>query len=104
MQNQEILIGKMSINSGVGQMVIPAGGSHVRQFEMRLPHLFNVNPVVTASISSPDSNGSMFSLWSVQINNLGNETQIIFSAANVQIGTPSNFTYFVSYVIIGQNK
>ena len=101
MQNEDIIIKDMRICTGYVEMVIPAGGSHVRQVEVRLP-IFIGTPVVTANVTSPDSNGSMFSLWNVKINHLAGQTQIMFSAANVQIGVPSNFTYFVSYVVTGK--
>ena len=100
-RHHDIIIGDMCICAGTVQMIIPEGGSHVRQADVRL-RKFIGTPTVTASISSPDSNGTMFSLWSNQINDLGSETQIVFSAANVEIGKRSHFTYFVSYVVIGR--
>lgn len=100
-QNHDIIINDMCICAGTVKMVIPEGGAHVRQADVRL-RKFISTPTVTASISSMDSNGTMFSLWSNQINDLGSETQIMFTAANVEIGKPSSFTYFVSYVVIGK--
>jgi len=101
MQNPDILIKDMCICTGTVEMVIPAGGNHARQAEIRL-RKFIGKPSVTASIASPDSNGTMFSLWSNQINDLSGQTQIVFSAANVQIGLPSDFKYYLSYVVTGK--
>ncbi len=74
---------------------------HLRQVEFRFP-AFDGRPVVTATIYSPDSNGTIFAIWSVVVNDLGDQTQVAISAQNVQIGDPSDFTYYCDVIVIGK--
>ena len=82
-------------------MVIPLGGAHVRQVEFRLPR-FRKKPVVTATVYSNQSPGPAFAIWDITINDLGAETQIVISAANVQTGVPVEYTYFCSILVVGE--
>ena len=103
MQNQDIIINDMCICTGNEEMQIPLTDKHVRQTTIIL-RKFIGTPVVTANVTSPNSNGTMFSLWNVTIVDLPSQTLFKFSAANVQIGIPSDFEYFVSYTITGKIK
>jgi hypothetical protein len=103
MQNPDIIIQEMCICTGTVTMIVPPGGKHVRQVDVRI-RSFIGTPTVVASIESPDSNGTVFCLWSTVINNLGTETQIVFSATNAQVGQPSDFTYNLSYIATGKIK
>ena len=98
---QVISIGSNLVVYGRAQMIIPQGGKHVRQVAVYIPALFNGTPSVTATVYSPQSPGTMFSLYNIQINDLGAQTQVAFSAANVQIGVPSDYTFVCDYVVSG---
>jgi hypothetical protein len=100
-QPQVMAIGSNLVVYGRAQMAIPSGGKHVRQAAVYLPALFNGTPSVTATVYSPQSPGTMFSLDNIQINDLGTQTQVAFSAANVQVGTPSDYTFVCDYVVSG---
>jgi hypothetical protein len=86
---------------GRALMIIPQGGKHVRQAAVYIPATFNGTPSVTATVYSPESPGTMFSLYNVKVNDLGYQTQLAFSAANVQIGVPSDNTFICNYVVTG---
>jgi hypothetical protein len=98
---QVVSIGSNLVVYGRAQMIIPQGGKHVRQVAVYIPALFNGTPSVTATVYSPQSPGTMFALYNIQINDLGTQTQVAFSAANVQIGTPSDLTFVCDYVVSG---
>src|SRR6516165_2843571 len=98
---QVISIGSNLVVYGRAQMIIPQGGKHVRQVAVYIPALFNGTPSVTATVYSPQSPGTMFSLYNIQVNDLGGQTQVAFSAANVQIGTPSDYSFVCDYVVNG---
>jgi len=98
---QVISIGSNLVVYGRAQMIIPQGGKHVRQVAVYIPALFNGTPSVTATVYSPQSPGTMFSLYNIQVNELGGQTQVAFSAANVQVGTPSDYTFVCDYVVSG---
>ena len=100
--HREVLqVAQTLICSGTAKMIMPQGGAHVRQVELRLPR-FKSDPAISTTIFSMDSPGNAFAVWSVVMNYLGNQTQIVISACNVQTGQPVPFEYFCSYVIIGQ--
>ena len=98
---QVISIGSNLVIYGRAQMIIPQGGKHVRQVAVYIPAQFNGTPSVTATVYSPQSPGTMFSLYNIQFNELGGQTQVVFSAANVQIGTASDYTFVCDYVVSG---
>jgi hypothetical protein len=98
---QVISIGSNLVIYGRAQMIIPQGGKHVRQVAVYIPAQFNGTPSVTATVYSPQSPGTMFSLYNIQVNELGGQTQVAFSAANVQVGTPSDYTFVCDYVVSG---
>jgi hypothetical protein len=96
-----VSIGNNLLVYGRALMIIPQGGKHVRQVAVYIPATFNGTPSVTATVYSPESPGTMFSLYNVKINDLGYQTQVAFSAANVQIGLPSDYTFICNYVVTG---
>ena len=98
---QVVSIGNNLLVYGRAIMIIPQGGKHVRQVAVYIPATFNGTPSVTATVYSPESPGTMFSLYNVKVNDLGYQTQVAFSAANVQIGVPSDYTFICNYVVTG---
>ena len=98
---QVVSIGNNLLVYGRALMIIPQGGKHVRQVAVYIPATFNGTPSVTATVYSPESPGTMFSLYNVKVNDLGYQTQVAFSAANVQIGLPSDYTFICNYVVTG---
>jgi hypothetical protein len=98
---QVVSIGNNLLVYGRALMIIPQGGKHVRQVAVYIPATFNGAPSVTATVYSPESPGTMFSLYNVKVNDLGYQTQIAFSAANAQIGVPSDYTFICNYVVTG---
>jgi hypothetical protein len=93
-------LGRTHLFYGNVAMVVPAGGGQVRQAEIRLP-LFSGPPAVTATVFSPQSPGEAFVIYNIEVNQLGQQTQIVFSATNVETGVPSNLNYWCSYVVVG---
>ncbi len=81
--------------------VLMGGTNHVRQAEIRLPR-FKKEPVVTATVHSKDSVGTMFKIWNITYNDLGNETQIAFFAQNIEIGKTSDYHFLCSFTVVGE--
>ncbi len=100
-QHSIVRVGDTLICSGSVPMVIPQGGAHVRQVEIRLP-LFAQKPTVTATLHSPETPGNIFGIFSIKTNRLGNQTQIVITASNVQGAVNVPFTYFCDFVVIGK--
>ncbi len=94
-------VGGVTIFAGTIPMVIRAGGKHVRQASVFLPR-FKREPVVTATVHSKDSTGTMFGIWRIEYNDLGGVSQIAFSAQNIQIREESDFKYLCSFTAIGE--
>ena len=101
MNNKDIIIGNMCICTGSVHMDIPAGGKHVRQVTIFLRNFTNT-PSVTASVVSSNGNGTIFGLYNVTIVGSLGQTEIKFTATNVQSGVPSDFDYRCSYVVTGE--
>ena len=93
--------GGTAIFSGNAPMIVPAGGGHVRQVEIRLPLLHGNPPVVTATVFSNESPGTVFGVYHISVNALGSATQVVISAANVQAGVAVPYHFWCNYVIIG---
>ena len=93
-------LGPMRIAYGNALMVIPEGGAHVREVEIRVP-LFSGPPAVTATVFSPESPGTAFAIFDIKAQPLEGQTQIVVAAANVDIGKPVTYEYWCSYVIVG---
>ena len=92
-------LGANRIFSGNIRMIIPAGGSHVRQTEIRLPPLA-APPAITATIFTQDGPGTIFGIYHISANwKIG---QIVISAANTQSGVPVPYDFWCSYIIVGQ--
>lgn len=90
-----------SVYWGTEKMVIPEGGKHVRVCSLFLPPLPK-NNAVTATVFSTNSNGTMFAIWSIKKIYEKDYTQIAFHAANVQIGSPSDFEYLIEWHVIAE--
>ena len=86
---------------GTEPMVIPEGGKHARVCSLFLSPLPK-NNAVTATVFSTDSNGTMFAIWSIKKIYEKDYTQIAFHAANVQIGLPSDFEYFIEWQVMAK--
>lgn len=79
------------ICSGIERMLIPQGGAHVRAVEIRIPAKFAGRPAVTATVrpvAGPAGAGTVFGIFSIKVNDLGAETQVVIQATNVQKGVP----------------
>ncbi|MBW4456484.1 MAG: hypothetical protein KME55_29445 [Nostoc indistinguendum CM1-VF10] len=98
----QVRIGDTLICAGTAPMIIPQGGAHVRQVEIRLPK-FSPKPTVTATIYSTESPGNVFGIFSIKINDLGNQTQIGITATNVERGFAVPYAYFCNYIVIGKS-
>jgi hypothetical protein len=99
--NPDIVIGKMCICSGTIFMDID-DGTAVRQVIKTGIHPFKSTPVVTATIFSPESQGTMFCIFDITTVLTAGATEIKVTAANTDTGTPSKYKYFCSYTIIGR--
>ena len=97
----KIEVGKVAIFAGTVEMFIPAGGKHVRQAFVFLPR-FKAEPVVTATIHSKDSSGTMFSIWNITYVDTGSAAELKFSAQNVEVKKDSDFHYLCSFTAIGE--
>ena len=94
-----------------GLMIIPAGGSHVRQIEFRLPLLDTIGddnvdadlPTVQASVYSIEKDaGTAFVVWNIQLKDVC-ETEVAISATNVDIGQPiPDIDFYCSILVIGR--
>jgi hypothetical protein len=93
--------GGTAIFSGNSPMGIPTGGAHVRFAEIRLPLLTGHPPVVTATVFSNESPGTVFGVYHISVEPLGGGTQVVISATNVQAGTPVDYHFWCNYIIIG---
>jgi len=89
---------------GTVRMDIPSGGKHARQTQVLIPAKFKGEPTVTATVYSKESPGTMFTIYNIQINDLGQQTQVAFSAANVEIGAESDYQFVCDYVVIGERE
>ncbi len=96
-----IRVGDTLICSGSVPMIIPQGGSHVRQTEIRLPK-FAQKPIITATLHSTDSPVNVFGIFSIKINDLGNQTQVGITATNVERGVGIPSTYLCNFIAIGK--
>lgn len=100
-QRYTVTVNGITIIAETLEMGIPAGGKHVRQAAVFLPR-FKSEPVVTATVHSKDSNGTMFSIWNITYLDTGHSNELKFSAANVQIGQHSDYQYLCSFTAVGE--
>jgi hypothetical protein len=96
-----VRVGNSLICAGTVPMIIPQGGAHVRQAEIRLPK-FAQDPTVTATLYSTDSPGSVFGIFSIKINHLLNQTQVAITATNAERGVAIPSSYLCDFIIIGK--
>lgn len=97
------------ICSGIEPLLVPAGGAHVREAEIRVPATFVHRPTVSATVSArsgPGAIGVVFGIYNIQVNELGpGDTQIAIAATNVsKEGAPVKGDFVCDYVIIGLIK
>lgn len=79
------------------------GGPIQRSTDLRLP-LFVGQPDVTATVFSDESVGIAFAIFQIQVNPFEDiaQTQIVIAAQNVNPENVVEYTYWCSYVVIGQ--
>jgi hypothetical protein len=90
--------------SGIARMSCDPSSSHIRSAEIRAPIAKTPLPSVVATTYTDEGPGNPFAVYRVQVNDLGNETQIAISAANVEKGVEVPFEYFCSYTIVGKPR
>ena len=87
---------------GIVELFIPEGGAHARQGYLYLPK-FAETPSVTTTIYSDESSGQMFSVWNLTFDDGDPSTTLCkVSAANVEIGVPSQLKYLCHFHAIGK--
>jgi uncharacterized protein (DUF2345 family) len=92
------------ICSGIKRMLIPQGGAHVRAAEIRIPAHFAGRPTVTATVhavTGPGGVGTVFGVFSIKVNRLGEQTQVVIQATNVLKGLAVEGDFACDYVVIG---
>ena len=82
-------------------MIIPDGGSHVRQCYIRAPYLFKERLVVTVTVSTGQSS-TPFCEYGVEFAPATDETLFKVSALNVQIGVPDEHEYWCDFIMTGE--
>jgi hypothetical protein len=87
--------------AGTITMSIPDGGKHVRSAQIRLPR-FVSEPVVTATVHSKQGSGTIFSLWNIDYQDLGNLSLVTFVAQNIQFGDESDLEFLCNFVVVGE--
>lgn len=93
------------ICSGIEPMIVPQGGAHVRAAEIRIPAKIAGQPSVTATVhatTDPAAAGTVFGIFSIKVNRLGDQTQVVIQATNVQKGVPVEGDFVCDYVVIGK--
>jgi hypothetical protein len=102
-QQNVVQVGNVCIYSGTQMMVTGAGGPIQRSTEVWLP-LFVGQPDVTATVFSEESVGIAFAIFQIQVNRFEDisQTQIAIAAQNVNPENVVDYTYWCSYVVIGQ--
>jgi hypothetical protein len=92
------------ICSGIARMAIPEGGAHVRAAEIRIPAHFAGRPAVTATVhavTGPGGVGTVFGVFNIKVNRLGDQTQVVIQATNVQKGLAVEGEFACDYVVVG---
>jgi hypothetical protein len=90
--------------AGVERMLIPQGGAHVRAAEIRIPGHFAGQPAVMATVhavTGPGVVGTVFGVFSIKVNRLGEQTQVVIQATNVQKGLAVEGDFACDYLVIG---
>jgi hypothetical protein len=102
-QQNIVQVGNTCIYSGIQMMKTGAGGPIQRNTELWLP-LFVGQPDVTATVFSEESVGIAFAIFQIQVNPFEDisQTQIAITAQNVNPDNVVEYTYWCSYVVIGQ--
>ena len=87
--------------AGTTIMVIPEGGKHVREAQIRLPR-FVSEPVVTATVHSKQGSGTIFALWNIDYQDMESFSFITFVAQNIQIENESDLEFLCNFIVVGQ--
>lgn len=95
---------KTIIISDCVQLEIPGVNKHMRVKEIRLPFVFKERPNIVATVYSTDSPGTIMAIYSVEYNDFGTETQIVFGSNNTNAGQQVDFDYWCAYVVMGELK
>jgi hypothetical protein len=77
----------------------------VRAAEIRIPAKFAGQPTVTATVratTDPAGAGTVFGIFSIKVNRLGDQTQVVIQATNVQKAVPVQGDFVCDYVVIGK--
>ena len=99
-----LLSPKRLLCSGTARMSCDPSSSHIRSVEIRASIASTPRPSVVATSFTDEGPGNPFAVYRVQVNDLGDETQVAISAANVEIGVEVPYEYFCSYTIIGKPR
>ena len=93
-------------------MAIYPGSEHVRSAEFRVPALSGTDPngpegqdvpVVNATVYTIANNaGTIFGIYEIVQNLIGNETQIVIGATNTDTGQKVDDDFYCSVTIIGK--
>lgn len=107
----KIIVNETAIFSGRERMFIPEGGSHTRQVQIIIPHLFKHQPSVVATVHAfnqdterfKSSPGTTFAIWAVEYNVINvTQTQIMISAANTDTGIPVDYDFWCEFMVMGK--
>jgi hypothetical protein len=104
MQNKNQTINKTQFSGykGTVQMLIPAGGAHVRQVLILIPELFTSKPTLSLTVYPTNGNGTMFVIYDITIVQSGNQTEIKVTAQNTVLAQQlPNLIVMLDYFVVG---
>lgn len=86
------------------KMDVPSGGAHTRSVAIWTPafDLSACDPVVTATVYAPQSAGTTFAVYNINVNPIGELTQIAVSAQNIQLGVESSLDFYCNVIACGR--
>jgi hypothetical protein len=87
--------------SGTTNMIIPEGGKHVRQAQIRLPRFIS-EPVVISTVHSKQGSGTIFALWNIDYQDVESFSLVTFVAQNIQIGDESDLEFLCNFMVVGE--
>jgi hypothetical protein len=98
--------------TGIGKMA-PQAGNHTRGISFFTEPFAghdgvpNDRPIINVTIYSPGevpNVGTVFGVYKINVNLIGDLTQIAVWAQNVETGVPSDLDFYCSFTAIGQPK
>jgi hypothetical protein len=95
---------KRVLCTGTARMSCDPSSSHIRSAEIRVPVAVEPRPSVVATPFTDEGPGNPFAVYRIEVNDLGTETQVAISAANIEVGTPVPYEYRCSYTITGRPR